>query len=110
MHDGSSTENSGHQLRLSLGIHHSLHCETSSSSSLRSSSLFTYAALSGDNSKLLLSAKKARKATGAEFVVSLSGNDFSRSSSNYIGKLRSNLVIPCLIFCPPSLQTKETRR
>ncbi|CAA7031363.1 unnamed protein product [Microthlaspi erraticum] len=101
MHDGSSTENSGHQLRLSLGIHHSLHCETSSSSSLP---------LSGDNSKLLLSAKKARKATGAEFVVSLSGNDFSRSSSNYIGKLRSNLVIPCLIFCPPSLQTKETRR
>ncbi|CAA7046285.1 unnamed protein product [Microthlaspi erraticum] len=54
-------------------------------------------ALSGVKSKLLLSAKKARKATGAEFVVSLSRNDFSRSSSNYIGKLRSNLVIPCLI-------------
>uniref|UniRef100_A0A1J3HHW7 Tubby-like F-box protein 6 n=1 Tax=Noccaea caerulescens TaxID=107243 RepID=A0A1J3HHW7_NOCCA len=49
-------------------------------------------ALSGDKSKLLLSAKKVRRATGAEFVVSLSGNDFSRSSSNYIGKLRSNFL------------------
>ncbi|CAN8320866.1 unnamed protein product [Cochlearia groenlandica] len=49
-------------------------------------------ALSGDKSKLLLSAKKVRRATGLEFVVSLSGNDFSRSSSNYIGKLRSNFL------------------
>ncbi|XP_010500248.1 PREDICTED: tubby-like F-box protein 6 [Camelina sativa] len=49
-------------------------------------------ALSGDKSKLLLSAKRVRRATGAEFVVSLSGNDFSRSSSNYIGKLRSNFL------------------
>lgn len=46
------------------------------------------AALSGDKSKLLLSAKKVRRATGMEFVVSLSGNDFSRSSTSYIGKLR----------------------
>lgn len=53
------------------------------------------AALSGDKSKLLLSAKKVRRATGAEFVVSLSGNDFSRSSSNYIGKLR----YPSRFFC-----------
>ncbi|CAN8288616.1 unnamed protein product [Cochlearia groenlandica] len=49
-------------------------------------------ALSGDKSKLLLSAKKVRRATGVEFVVSLSGSDFSRSSSNYIGKLRSNFL------------------
>jgi hypothetical protein len=49
-------------------------------------------ALSGDKSKLLLSAKKVRRATGAEFVVSLSGNDFSRSSSNCVGKLRSNFL------------------
>nr|VDD59857.1 unnamed protein product [Brassica oleracea] len=49
-------------------------------------------ALSGDKSKLLLSAKKVRRATGMEFVVSLSGNDFSRSSTSYIGKLRSNFL------------------
>ncbi|ESQ30883.1 hypothetical protein EUTSA_v10011537mg [Eutrema salsugineum] len=49
-------------------------------------------ALSGDKSKLLLSAKKVRRATGAEFVVSFSGSDFSRSSSNYVGKLRSNFL------------------
>lgn len=46
------------------------------------------AALAGDKSKLLLSAKRVRRATGAVFIVSLSGNDFSRSSSNYLGKLR----------------------
>ncbi|CAH8389576.1 unnamed protein product [Eruca vesicaria subsp. sativa] len=49
-------------------------------------------ALTGDKSKLLLSAKRVRRATGVEFIVSLSGNDFSRSSSNYIGKLRSNFL------------------
>ncbi|KAL1200935.1 Tubby-like F-box protein 6 [Cardamine amara subsp. amara] len=49
-------------------------------------------ALSGDKSKLLLSAKRVRRATGAEFVVSLLENDFSRSSSNCIGKLRSNFL------------------
>lgn len=47
-----------------------------------------FAALTGDKSKLLLSAKRVRRATGVEFIVSLSGHDLSRSSSNYIGKLR----------------------
>ncbi|CDY65687.1 BnaC08g46700D [Brassica napus] len=50
-------------------------------------------ALTGDKSKLLLLAKRVRRATGVEFIVSLSGKDFSRSSSsNYIGKLRSNFL------------------
>ncbi|KAG2314413.1 hypothetical protein Bca4012_065088 [Brassica carinata] len=49
-------------------------------------------ALTGDKSKLLLSAKRVRRATGVEFIISFSGNDFSRSSSNYIGKLRSNFL------------------
>ncbi|KAJ4881726.1 Tubby-like F-box protein 6 [Raphanus sativus] len=49
-------------------------------------------ALTGDKSKLLLSAKRVRRATGVEFIVSLSGHDLSRSSSNYIGKLRSNFL------------------
>ncbi|KAK8988975.1 hypothetical protein V6N11_030346 [Hibiscus sabdariffa] len=38
--------------------------------------------------KLLLVAKKVRRATCSDFLISLVGNDFSRSSINYIGKLR----------------------
>ncbi|OMO87595.1 hypothetical protein CCACVL1_08928 [Corchorus capsularis] len=44
-------------------------------------------ALSGDMSKLLLAAKKIRKATYTDFVISLVGDDFSRSSNTYVGKL-----------------------
>ncbi|XVF36087.1 hypothetical protein REPUB_Repub19eG0028100 [Reevesia pubescens] len=49
-------------------------------------------ALSGDLSKMLLAAKKVRRATSTNFVISLVGDDFSRSSNNYIGKLRSNFL------------------
>ncbi|KAK7280669.1 hypothetical protein RJT34_25736 [Clitoria ternatea] len=49
-------------------------------------------ALSGDMSKLLLAAKKIRRATCTEFLISLVANDFSRASSTYIGKLRSNFL------------------
>lgn len=40
------------------------------------------------NDKLLLAAKKIRRATCTEFVISLVADNFSRSSSTYIGKLR----------------------
>lgn len=46
------------------------------------------AALQGENDKLLLAARKVRRATSTEFVISLSSDDFSRASSTYIGKLR----------------------
>ncbi|XP_017430473.1 tubby-like F-box protein 5 isoform X2 [Vigna angularis] len=49
-------------------------------------------ALSGDMSKLLLAAKKIRRATCTEFLISLVADDFSRSSNTYIGKLRSNFL------------------
>ncbi|KAJ7957763.1 Tubby-like F-box protein [Quillaja saponaria] len=49
-------------------------------------------ALSGDMSKLLSAAKKIRRATRTEFVISLVADDFSRSSNTYIGKLRSNFL------------------
>lgn len=45
-----------------------------------------------ENDKLLLAAKKTRRATSTEFVVSLAGDDFSRASSAYVGKLRSNFL------------------
>ncbi|KAK7383026.1 hypothetical protein VNO78_28691 [Psophocarpus tetragonolobus] len=49
-------------------------------------------ALSGDMSKLLLAAKKIRRATCTEFIISLIADDFSRTSNTYIGKLRSNFL------------------
>ncbi|GJZ06416.1 tubby-like F-box protein 5 [Tanacetum coccineum] len=45
-------------------------------------------ALAGDLSKLLLAAKKVRKATGTEFLISLAADDFSRATNTYVGKLR----------------------
>jgi len=49
-------------------------------------------ALSSDTSKLLLAAKKIRRATSTEFVISLVQDDYSRASNSYVGKLRSNFL------------------
>ncbi|OIW03497.1 hypothetical protein TanjilG_31010 [Lupinus angustifolius] len=49
-------------------------------------------ALTCDMSKLLLAAKKIRRATCTEFLLSLVPDDFSRDSNTYIGKLRSNFL------------------
>ncbi|XP_039143002.1 tubby-like F-box protein 5 [Dioscorea cayenensis subsp. rotundata] len=49
-------------------------------------------ALQEENDKLLLAARRVRRATCTEFVISLSPDDFSRASSTYIGKLRSNFL------------------
>lgn len=46
----------------------------------------------GVNDKLLLAARKVRKATCTDFIISLSAKDFSRASNMYIGKLRSNFL------------------
>ncbi|XP_024020612.1 tubby-like F-box protein 5 [Morus notabilis] len=46
----------------------------------------------GQRDKLLLAAKKIRRATSTDFVISLVVDDFSRASNNYIGKLRSNFL------------------
>ncbi|XP_072983816.1 tubby-like F-box protein 5 isoform X1 [Typha latifolia] len=46
----------------------------------------------GENDKLLLAARKVRRATSTDFVISLASDDFSRASSAYIGKLRSNFL------------------
>jgi tubby-related protein 1 len=50
--------------------------------------LFMNAALHGENDKLLLAARKIRRATRTSFVISLVSNDFSLSSSTYVGKLK----------------------
>ncbi|CAL5324376.1 unnamed protein product [Camellia sinensis] len=45
-----------------------------------------------ENEKLLLAAKKIRRATSTEFVISLVADDFSRASNTNVGKLRSNFL------------------
>ncbi|XP_057793814.1 tubby-like F-box protein 5 isoform X2 [Salvia miltiorrhiza] len=47
-------------------------------------------AISGDASKLLLAAKKIKRATKIDFVISFAAKDFSHTSDNYAGKLRFN--------------------
>ncbi|KAJ6392171.1 hypothetical protein OIU77_026016 [Salix suchowensis] len=49
-------------------------------------------ALSGDMSKVLLAAKKIRKATSTDFRISFVGSDFCQTSNTYVGKLRSNFL------------------
>ncbi|CAM8998658.1 unnamed protein product [Rhodiola kirilowii] len=49
-------------------------------------------AISGNVSKMLLAAKKVRRTANTEFLISLDSEDFSRTSSMYVGKLRSNFL------------------
>ncbi|MBA0589236.1 hypothetical protein Gorai_017992, partial [Gossypium raimondii] len=42
----------------------------------------------GESDKLLLAARKVRRATCTDFVISLVADDFSRASYTYVGKLR----------------------
>lgn len=45
-----------------------------------------------ENGKFLLSAKRNRKATCTEYIVSMDADHISKSSSTYIGKIRSNFL------------------
>ncbi|XP_054803976.1 tubby-like F-box protein 8 isoform X2 [Prosopis cineraria] len=49
-------------------------------------------ALLAENGKFLLSAKRIRRTTYTEYVISMDAGNISRSSSSYIGKLRSNFL------------------
>ena len=46
------------------------------------------AALLVENGKFLLSAKRTRRTTCTEYIISMDADNISRSSSTYIGKLR----------------------
>ncbi|XP_048131004.1 tubby-like F-box protein 5 isoform X2 [Rhodamnia argentea] len=48
--------------------------------------------LSEERSKLLLAARKIRRATNTDFVISLVADDFSQAGISYVGKLRSNFI------------------
>ncbi|KAI9098572.1 hypothetical protein K1719_025197 [Acacia pycnantha] len=49
-------------------------------------------ALLVENGKFLLSAKRTRRTTCTEYIISMDAETISRSSSAYIGKLRSNFL------------------
>ncbi|KAF7803666.1 tubby-like F-box protein 8 [Senna tora] len=53
---------------------------------------FIIAALIVEYGKFLLSAKRTRRTTYTEYVISMDADNISRSSSTYIGKLRSNFL------------------
>lgn len=56
-----------------------------------------------DNDKLLLAARKMRRTTSTDFLISLVADDFSRASNTYVGKLRSaSHLIPFLSESIPS--------
>ncbi|KAG9457573.1 hypothetical protein H6P81_002081 [Aristolochia fimbriata] len=45
-----------------------------------------------DNGKFLLAARKCRRPTCTDYIISLDADDMSKGSSTYIGKLRSNFL------------------
>lgn len=47
---------------------------------------------SNDDGKFLLAAKKCRRATCTDYIISLNPDDLSKGSTTYIGKLRSNFL------------------
>jgi len=58
-----------------------------------------FAALT-DNGKFLLAARKCRRATCTDFLISLDADDMSKGSGTYIGKLRYVKLHP-YIDCNP---------
>ncbi|KAK9282382.1 hypothetical protein L1049_005299 [Liquidambar formosana] len=47
---------------------------------------------SNDDGKFLLAARKCRRPTCTDYIISLNAEDVSKGSSTYIGKLRSNFL------------------
>ncbi|KAI3883247.1 hypothetical protein MKX03_009934 [Papaver bracteatum] len=47
---------------------------------------------SSDNGKFLLAARKFRRPTCTDYVISINADDMSKGSGTYIGKLRSNFL------------------
>lgn len=45
-----------------------------------------------ENGKFLLAARKVRRATSSDYIISLNRDDMSRGSTTYVGNLRSNFL------------------
>ncbi|KDO75055.1 hypothetical protein CISIN_1g0164722mg [Citrus sinensis] len=65
-----------------------------------------------DDGKFLLAARKCRRATCTDYIISLHSDDMSKGSSTYLGKLRSNFLGTKFIVYdgqPPHAGAKMTR-
>ncbi|GLT42523.1 hypothetical protein SLA2020_165180 [Shorea laevis] len=65
-----------------------------------------------DDGKFLLVARKCRRPTCTDYIISLNGDDVSKGSSTYIGKLRSNFLGTKFTIYdaqPPSTGAKVTK-
>ena len=49
-----------------------------------------------ENGKFLLAARKCRRATSTDYIISIDSEDMSRGSNTYVGKLRYHNH-PCLL-------------
>ncbi|EOX94944.1 Tubby like protein 3 isoform 2 [Theobroma cacao] len=68
---------------------------------------------SNDDGKFLLAARKCRRPTCTDYIISLNGDDVSKGSSTYIGKLRSNFLgtkFTVYDAQPPNAGVKVTKR
>ncbi|KDO75054.1 hypothetical protein CISIN_1g0164722mg [Citrus sinensis] len=71
-----------------------------------------YLSLTNDDGKFLLAARKCRRATCTDYIISLHSDDMSKGSSTYLGKLRSNFLGTKFIVYdgqPPHAGAKMTR-
>ncbi|KAG6418756.1 hypothetical protein SASPL_120961 [Salvia splendens] len=71
-----------------------------------------YSQASNDNGKFLLAARRCRRPTYTDYIISLNAGDVSKTSSNNIGKLRSNFLgTKFTIFDaqPPNAGAKVTK-
>ncbi|KAK6164767.1 hypothetical protein DH2020_001631 [Rehmannia glutinosa] len=64
---------------------------------------------SNDDGKFLLAARRCRRPTYTDYIISLKADDASKASSNYIGKLRSNFWGPSSQSMTPSRQLLELK-
>ncbi|XP_058210367.1 tubby-like F-box protein 3 [Rhododendron vialii] len=67
---------------------------------------------SSEDGKLLLAARKCRRPTYTDYIISLNPEDVSKGSSTYIGKLRSNFLGTKFTIYdsqPPNAEAKVTK-
>lgn len=55
--------------------------------------MFDLSAASSDDGKFLLAARKCRRPTCTDYIISLNALDMSKGSNTYIGKLRYGQTI-----------------
>ncbi|XP_061374321.1 tubby-like F-box protein 3 isoform X2 [Gastrolobium bilobum] len=71
---------------------HLLQCFIKRDRSTQTYHLFLSLSTLADEGKFLLAARKCRRSTCTDYIISLDADDISRGSNTYVGKLRSNFL------------------